>query len=73
MSDLGLLKQKANNLVEELIGKNIFKKEWDVKIISIQKQEFLYVDCDTSKVSIKLVLALCRQHFSNDLIYKLTY
>lgn len=73
MSDLGLLKQKGNKQVKELIEKNILKKEWDVKIIIIQKQEFLYIDCDTSKVSIKLVAALCRQHFTNDLIHKLTY
>jgi len=72
MSELQNMKYKANEQIEELIKRNIFKKEWDIKIITISTQDFLYIDCDTSKVSIKVVKELCRQHMSRDLIYKLT-
>ncbi len=67
MSELENMKQKANKQVQDLINKNIMKKEWDVKFIKILKNKFLYIDCDTSKVDIKLVKILCSQHFTRDL------
>ena len=71
MSELQNMKYKANEQVQELIKRNIFKKEWDIKIITISNHDFLYIDCDSSKIDIKFVKDLCRQHMSKDLIYKL--
>lgn len=73
MSDLQQLKHKANEQIKDLINRNILKSEWDVRIITIKNNDFLYIDCDTSLVSIKVIKELCSQNFTNDLIYKLTY
>ena len=73
MSDLQQLKHKANEQIKDLIKRNILKSEWDVRIITIKNNDFLYIDCDTSMVSIKVVKVLCSQNFSRDLIHKLTY
>lgn len=71
MSELELLKHEANKQVQELVKKNIFKEIWDVKIITISSNQFLYIDCNTSKINIKSVKELCRQHLTKDIIYKL--
>jgi hypothetical protein len=71
MSGLEQLKYKANKQVQELVKKSIFKEIWDVKVITISSKQFLYIDCDTSKINIKLIKDLCRQHLTKDVIYKL--
>jgi hypothetical protein len=71
MSELEQLKHEANKQVQELVKKNIFKEIWDVKIITISSNQFLYIDCNTSKINIKSIKELCRQHLTKDIIYKL--
>tara|TARA_X000000368_G_C22902184_1_gene654612 strand:- start:500 stop:730 length:231 start_codon:yes stop_codon:yes gene_type:complete len=71
MSGLENFKIQANNQIKKLIQQNIFKQDWDVKIITIPNHNFLYIDCDTSKVNINFVKELCRQHLTNDIKYKL--
>ncbi len=73
MDELDLLKNSANNQIDILVKKNIFKKEWDVKIIKINNHKLLYIDCDTSIIDIKIVKELCKQHFTVDIISRLTY
>ena len=73
MDKLDLLKNSANNQIDILIKNNIFKKEWDIKIIRIINHKFLYIDCDTSIIDIKIVKELCKQHLSIDIISRLTY